>query len=78
VVWAHTVNGVSENNTLQFFRGTVRIPIAGALGVGGSYSWYSRKTTYTKFSPAQQTQNEWRAFINVAFGESRRPAAEAR
>jgi len=72
IVWAHTVNGVSENNRLEFFRGTVRIPITGALGVGGSYSWYSRKTTYTRFFEAQKTQNEWRAFVNLAFGASRR------
>jgi hypothetical protein len=76
IVWAHTVDGVSENNTLQFFRGTVRIPITGPLGVGGSYSWYSRQTTYSRFPPVEQTQNEWRAFVNFAFGASRRPAGE--
>ena len=60
VVWAHTVNGVSKNNTLQFFRATARIPIAGPLGVGGGYWWYSRQTTYAGFAEARKTQSEWR------------------
>ena len=29
VAWAHTVNGFSTNNTLQFFRGVARVPIFG-------------------------------------------------
>ncbi|HET9794744.1 MAG TPA: DUF3943 domain-containing protein [Thermoanaerobaculia bacterium] len=73
VIWAHTLDGVSENNRLEFFRGEIRIPVSGALGVGGSYSWYSRKTTYSGFFESQRTQNEWRAFVNVAAGSSRRP-----
>ncbi|HET7453719.1 MAG TPA: DUF3943 domain-containing protein [Thermoanaerobaculia bacterium] len=72
VIWAHTVNGVSENNRLEFFRAEARVPVAGPVGVGGSYSWYSRKTTYSQFFEAQRTQNEWRAFVNVAIGHSRR------
>ena len=72
VIWAHTVDGVSENNRLEFFRATIRAPIAGPVGVGGSYSWYGRKTTYPGFFEAQQTQNEWRAFVNVAIGHARR------
>jgi hypothetical protein len=75
LVWTRTVNGASLNNRLQFFHGSLRIPIAGALGVGGSYSWYSRQTTYSKFAPDQRTQNEWRAFVNFAFGSSRREGA---
>ena len=68
VAWVHTVNGVSRNNTLQFFRATARIPIAGPLGVGGGYWWYSRQTTYAGFSEPRKTQSEWRAFLNLAFG----------
>ena len=72
VVWGRTVNGVSRNNRLQFFHGSLRIPIAGALGAGGSYTWYSRQTTYPTFATVEKTQNEWRAFLNLAFGTSRR------
>jgi hypothetical protein len=68
VIWAHTVNGVSNSNTLQFFRATGRFPIAGPLGAGGAYSWYSRKTTYTGFFEARKTQSEWRVFLNFSFG----------
>jgi len=73
VVWGRTVNGASRDNRLQFFHASARIPITGALGVGGSYSWYSRQTTYSRFAPVVKTQNEWRAFLNFAFGTSRRP-----
>jgi hypothetical protein len=68
VIWARTVNGVSEGNTLQYFRGNARIPIAGPVGVGGGYSWYSRKTTYSRFFEARQTQSEWRIFLDFAYG----------
>ena len=63
IAWAHTVNGVSRNNTLQFFRATARIPIAGPLGVGGGYWWYSRLTSYPGFFEPRRTQSEWRAFL---------------
>ena len=67
VAWAHTVNGLSTNNTLQFFRGVARLPIYGPVGVGAGYSWYSRKTTYPGFFEPRKTQGEWRAFVNAAF-----------
>ena len=70
IVWAHTVNGVSNNNTLQFFRATARIPIYGPLGVGGGWWWYSRKTTYPGFFEGRKTQSEWRAYLNFAIGGS--------
>jgi hypothetical protein len=65
VTWAHTVNGLSENNTLQFIRATARFPI-GLFGAGAAYSWYSRKTSYPGFFEARQTQAEWRVFANVS------------
>jgi Domain of unknown function (DUF3943) len=64
VTWAHTVNGLSDNNTLQFARATARIPF-GIFGAGVAYSWYSRKTSYPGFFEARQRQAEWRAFGNV-------------
>ena len=67
VAWAHTVNGFSTNNTLQFFRGVARVPIYKAFGVGAGYSWYSRKTSYPGFFEERKTQGEWRAFVNAAF-----------
>jgi len=66
-LWATTVSGVSDTNTLQFFRGVARLPLAGPIGAGASYSWYSRKTSYTGFFEARKTQNEWRAFVNWVF-----------
>lgn len=67
VAWAHTVNGLSTNNTLQFFRGVARVPIFGPIGAGVGYSWYSRKTTYPGFFEPRKTQGEWRTFVNAAF-----------
>ena len=61
------LDGLSTNNTLQFFRGVARLPIYGPVGVGAGYSWYSRKTTYPGFFEPRKTQGEWRAFVNAAF-----------
>lgn len=69
VVWVHTVDGSSDENTLQFFRAAVTVPVAGALGVGGGYRWYSRQTSYLGgFVEPRRTQSEWRVFLTVAFG----------
>jgi hypothetical protein len=67
VAWAHTVNGVSDNNTLQFVRAVARLPIFGPLAVGAGYSWYSRKTSYPSFFEERKKQSEWRVFVNAAF-----------
>jgi hypothetical protein len=70
-VWEHTVNGVSNNNALQFFRANGRFPIVGPLGVGGGWWWYSRLTSYTgSFVEARKTQSEWRAFLTLSFGRT--------
>jgi hypothetical protein len=66
-LWMKTVNGVSDSNTLQAFRAVARMPVAGPIGAGAGYSWYSRKTLYTGFFEARKTQNEWRAFVNWVF-----------
>jgi hypothetical protein len=70
VLWATTVNGVSDFNTLQFFRANARVPIVDGLAAGAGYSWYSRKTTYTGFFERRETQSEWRAFLSFTFGRS--------
>ena len=69
-LWAHTVNGVSDTNRLEFFRAQGRVPIWGPLAAGGGYSWYSRKTTYTGFVERRVTQSEWRAFFSLTFGRT--------
>lgn len=71
VIWQHTLDGSSVNNTLQFFRATGVVPIAGPVGVGGGFWWYSRKTSYPMghFEP-RQTQSEWRLFVRLAVGAS--------
>ncbi len=69
VVWTHTVNGVSDDNTLQFFRTTAHIPIVGPLGVGAEYDWYSRKTSYVgHFFEPRSTQTQWSVFLTLNFG----------
>jgi hypothetical protein len=64
VAFAHTANGSSSSNTLQFFRASARLPLTRSLGVGAGYSWYSRKTTYSGFQEAPKTQSEWRLFVS--------------
>jgi hypothetical protein len=64
-----TVNGASSSNTLQYFRGSLRVPIVGPVGVGGGYSWYSRRTGYSRFAEDRRTQSEWRIFLDFAFAQ---------
>lgn len=66
VVWARTVNGVSDDNTLQFLRASVRVPLFGIFAPGAAYSWYHRKTTYPGAFEDRRTQGEWRVFMNLA------------
>lgn len=67
IAWTHTVNGVSDNNTLQFVRGTARVPLFGFFAGGAGFSWYSRKTTYPGVFVDRRTQSEWRVFVNATF-----------
>ena len=69
ILWVHTVNGASSSNTLQYFRGSLRVPIVGPVGVGGGYSWYSRRTGYSRFAEDRRTQSEWRIFLDFAFAQ---------
>jgi len=66
VAFAHTANGSSSSNTLQFFRASAHLPLSRSLGVGAGYSWYSRRTTYNGFEEAPKTQSEWRAFASLS------------
>jgi hypothetical protein len=70
VLFATTVNGVSNFNTLQFFRAEARVPIHDGIAAGAGYSWFSRKTTYTNFFERRETQSEWRVFLSYTFGRS--------
>ena len=47
--WTHTSNGIGRNASLQSFRAEARIPVAGPLAVGGSWSWGKRITTYDDY-----------------------------
>lgn len=67
VGWTRTINGLSDSNTLQFFRSVARFPLAGPIGAGAGYNWYSRKTSYPAFFEPRKTQSEWRVFLDAAF-----------
>jgi hypothetical protein len=69
VSWLPTVDGSSEFNTLQFFRATGVVPIAGPFGIGGGYRWYHRKTDYPGDVATRRSQSEWRAFVRVSLME---------
>ncbi len=66
LAYAHTANGSSSSNTLQFFRASARLPIGKSLGIGAGYSWYSRRTTYSGFQEAPGTQSEVRLFASFS------------
>ena len=65
MAYAHTANGTSSSNTLEFFRASARVPLNRSLGVGAGYSWYSRRTNYPSgFQEAPKTQSDWRVFAS--------------
>lgn len=66
LAYAHTANGSSSSNVLQFFRASARLPLGKSLGMGAGYSWYSRKTTYSGFQEAPGTQSEVRLFASFS------------
>jgi hypothetical protein len=66
LAYAHTANGSSSSNTLQFFRASARLPLGQSLGMGAGYSWYSRRTTYSGFEEAPAAQSEWRLFASLS------------
>ncbi len=66
LAFAHTANGSSSSNVLQFFRASARLPLGKSLGMGAGYSWYSRRTTYHGFQEAPGTQSEVRLFASVS------------
>lgn len=65
LAYAHTANGSSSSNVLQFFRASARLPLGKNLGMGAGYSWYSRRTTYSGFQEPAGTQSEWRLFASL-------------
>jgi hypothetical protein len=66
LAYAHTANGSSSSNVLQFFRASARLPLGKSLGMGAGYSWYSRRTTYTGgFYERTAAQSEWRLFASL-------------
>lgn len=64
LAYAHTANGSSSSNTLQFFRASARLPLGKSYGMGAGYSWYSRRTTYPGFLEPPGTQSELRLFAS--------------
>ena len=65
--WTHTSNGVARNSSIQSFRAEARIPVAGPLSVGGSWSWGKRISTYDAFDTFRTDATEWRAFVSCMF-----------
>ena len=67
VFWTHTSNGVARNTSIQSFASEARIPVAGALSAGGSWSWGKRVATYDEYDTARVETTEWRAFLSWMF-----------
>ena len=65
--WTHTSDGVGRNASLQSFRAEARIPVAGPLAAGGSWSWGKRITTYDAYDPTRVDATQWRAFLSILF-----------
>jgi hypothetical protein len=65
--WTHTSDGIARNSSIQSFRAEARIPVAGALSAGGSWSWGRRITTYDEFDTFRVETSQWRAFVSWMF-----------
>jgi hypothetical protein len=65
--WMHTSDGIGRNASIQSFRAEARIPIAGPLSAGGSWSWGKRITTYDDFDTYRTDATQWRAFVSWMF-----------
>jgi len=66
MAWAHTVNGLSTNNTLQFFRGVARLRST-ARWRGRGLLLVQPQNHVPRVLRAAQDPGEWRAFVNAAF-----------
>jgi hypothetical protein len=67
VFWVHTSNGIGRNAALQSLRAEARLPVAGPLAAGGSWSWESRLTTYDDHPTVRADSTQWRAFVSWMF-----------
>jgi hypothetical protein len=65
--WTHTSNGIARNSSIQSFQAEARIPVAGPLSVGGSWSWGKRISTYDEFDTFRTDAAQWRAFVSWIF-----------
>ena len=64
VAWTATADGPSTTNTLQWFRASGVVPVGRAFGLGASYSWYQRRTSYLAAAPQRRSQSDWRVFVS--------------
>jgi hypothetical protein len=67
VFWMHTSNGIARNSSIETFRAEGRIPLAGSLSVGASWSWEKRISTYDEFETFRSVETPWRAFASWMF-----------
>ena len=70
-LWTHTTSGASNppaeaslSSRLQSFRVEGRLPVYGALAVGGGWTWNDRVTAYPERTAAV-AGSEWRVFASV-------------
>ena len=65
VAYAHTANGISSSNTLQFFRASARLPSHGLLSWARAIRGTAAGRRYSGgFQEAPKTQSEWRLYVS--------------
>lgn len=65
--WTHTSNGIARNTSIQSFRAEARVPVAGTVALGGSWSWGRRISSYDGFDTYRVETSQWRAFVSWLF-----------
>jgi hypothetical protein len=63
LTWVHGTNSLSRNSTIHGVRVEGRIPVVGEFGLGGSWVWQRRLSTYDDFPTEAVTSPSWTAFV---------------
>jgi hypothetical protein len=62
LTWARGTSSLARNSTIHNVRIEARVPLVGEFGLGGSWVWQRRLTTFDDYPTATVTSPAWTAF----------------
>ena len=63
LTWVEGTNSLSRNSTIHGVRVEGRVPLVGEFGLGGSWVWQRRLSSYDEFRTETVTSPAWTAFV---------------